>query len=174
MPPRKTSAPLTPASERRMGLRARSILDEAARRSYLDKHVVTIAAGLLLRIANHTGETAQALMTRLRIPESRRYLIVRCGSRAETYKGDKPPPIIRRFLEINKTKPSCVRGRQCTCTQILQRVRCGNYRRGDPSLLDKGAAAERWTGEGCDDPSDTQPRQPRVIERGGSDARHAR
>lgn len=147
MSARRARAPLTPASERRLSLRARSMLDTAATRSYLDKHTVTIAAGLLLRIAEHTGETAAALMTRLRITESRRFLIVRCGSRLETYEGDHAPPVVKRFLEINKTKPSCVRGRECTCSQNLQRVRCGNYRRGDPAEHDIGAAAESWAGD---------------------------
>lgn len=143
----KAPAPLTPASERRLSLRARTMLDNAVLRPYLDKHIITIAAGILLRIAGHTGETAQALMTRLRITEARRYLIVRCGSRAETYKGDKPPPIIKRFLEINKTKPSCVRGHACTCTQQGQRTRCGHYRRGDPAAHDIGSSGAPWMGD---------------------------
>lgn len=128
MPAHKPRAPLTAASERRLSLRARSILDGAVRSLYLDKHNITIATGLLLRVAEHTGETANCLMTRLRIDPVRRCLITRCGQQIECARGDKPPPVIRRFLAINKKdNAACILGNGCTCTERGQRLRCKDY-----------------------------------------------
>lgn len=143
MPAHKPRAPLTAASEARISRRAKTLLATASQRSYLDKEIISQATGLLLRIAEHTGETAARTMTRLRIPRSHAYLIMRAGEQRECARGDKPYQVFKRFFAINKTKPSCFRGRHCTCTQPGQRVRCGNYMRVDPANGELGVGAGR-------------------------------
>lgn len=120
-----TRAKNSKVTERQHTLAALSLI-RAARTTAAPDNLYAQAAGRLTRVAAMTGETGVEVARRLRLTRFDRWAMRKITL-----------PAVRRFWQYGKKNDwSCVCGRRCECTSQDAKHVCGNWRNGDPSLIE--------------------------------------